>query len=495
MDESKSIYTVHWRGFQPVEILQKNNWYYDKELPKNLIHHVMSLRWLREVEDKLTRYSIVEDFIFYHAGDKAKSKFYLGRAADHCASIRLKIIIEVYNEVNGDFEKRDFSRILESEIAKTLDSCLSGKTYKEAHNHGLMVDLSLIESLNKSIPEHYKGRILATVPERVIRQLKAIFSDDGACKEHSISYQEYNLHILHDLRMSLSNKLGQYQDIDRLYEKVDEKYGVVKAESKRLLGFALVSGSYMPLGDSPSQPKGKILKKVYGDSDPEIALYPYSKINGYYFSKSAGFFLYRGPNFSLGFTASWHSGVHKQNDDLAIVLYDKYGSAVILDGGYSGVISDFDQRHENYHSMFMPMRGEWKARNISEGDISGLNIENHGDFLRVVGEHNRVFKHCLNRTIDIGLSSIRLIDSMYPSAKCRHRFIVPEDSEVKLKGDSGCIAVRGFKISPCNNEGLEVNPIDIIYEDAHSSGLAVDFLSEDEFTCEIVLADEKSFES
>jgi hypothetical protein len=248
-----------------------------------------------------------------------------------------------------------------------------------------------------------------------------------------------------------------------------------------LLGYSLVGGNYFPLGDSPSKPKELILEKVFGHRDPTIALQPYSQSLGYYFSESAGLFLYRGSAFSLGFTASWHSRAHKQNDDLSIVLYDITGLPVIVDGGYSGIINSFDQRSQEYHSTFMPVGLEWKVRDKKDNktDFSCLKIDRHiGGRVKVKGMHSRVNGFVLTRSIEIDENSIfiydsceqkklsrhRFIDSMYPAAKCRHRFIVPEDAEVRFQGESGCVVVRGFKISPSNNEKLEVSPIEIIYE-------------------------------
>lgn len=498
MSEAQILHIINYRGLPSVTIHSSNVWYFDGVLKSNLVHHVMSLRWLSEVKDEDSKLLIIEDFIVFHAGEEKKSKFYLGRAADHSSSIRLKVMLEIFKEISAKYgnDKQKFCSLLSEEIHKTLDSCILGDTYKEAHNHGLMVDLSLIKSLDMGISTSHKKKILDLVPGRVLKQLESIFSEDGACKEHSISYQEYNLHVLHDLRNFLSVILGRYEELDHLYSKVDRIYTVVKEESRKLLGYSMVAGLYMPLGDSPSQPKEKILKKVFGHGDPEKALYPYSKKLGYYFSKSSGFFLFRGSEFSLGFTASWHSRVHKQNDDLSIVLYDKNGIPIIVDGGYSGIISDFDQRSEDYHSSFMPMSGRWKSRDISKNDFSNLSIDESGYplSLRLVGEHNRVRDSILSRALKIGKSSIKITDFANPSTECRHRFIVPDDAEVKYDGGVGYLVVRGFKILPTVYSELVLTHIEYIFDDTLASGFAVDFLSKGEFSCEVFMLEKESSE-
>lgn len=482
MRECQPLHTICYRGLEPVTIYSRWDWYLDKTYPKNFVHHIMSFRWLKDVSDVDTRNQIINSWTNYHNSDGKKSKFYLGRDADHSASVRLRVLLNIMEE-NDDCSLRDDEAVqnVSGEIDKIIESCLKGKTYKKGHNHGLMVDLSLIYALDKKASSRYRESILSVVPDRILEQLKAIFSDEGACKEHSISYQEYNLNVLHSLRKNLNKKKGTHPPLDELLKSVEVIYQRVKKESKKLLGYGLVAGGYMPLGDTFSQPKEKVLEKVYGSMNAREALRPYSTDNGYYFSKSSGYFLFRSTNFQLGFTACWHSRVHKQNDDLAIVLYDDSGKPVVLDGGFSDMPIDFDHRSAESHSTFFPRHSKWKSRDKGDLDYSTLELLDHSDdCLTVRGLHNRVEGSVLSRVLTVCESGVSIEDFCDPRASSVHRFILPkckvlegEDSKeveviqgsrrVKLVFSSTEIAVsKGL----CVIDGMqaEVDFVDVISE-------------------------------
>lgn len=460
------LYSLNYRGLQSVDIYTCMDWYKDEQLPRNFAHHLMSLRWLDEIKDFESKKIIIMDFVRYHSESEKISKFYLGRAADHSASIRVKVLSAALESESYLFSEKDYE-IVKGEIYKIIDSCIAGNTYKEAHNHGLMVDLALIDMSEKGFIGSRREKILEAIPDRILNQLKSIFSDDGACKEHSISYQEYDLSILHDLKKTLFDKQSSSRVITDLFIKVDEIYRVVKEESKKLLGYSLVRGRYFPLGDSPGNPKREILEKVFGDSDPDVALSPYSHRTGYYFSQSAGLFLYRGINYSIGFTAAWHSSVHKQNDDLSIVLYDKNGSPIIVDGGYSGVIKTIDQRSENFHSTFMPVNASWKKRKKGLQDFSILNIDNRDDqSIKVEGIHSRVSDYLLSRRLLVTDTSVLIEDGSNSECLLRHRFMFPKERVLVTKVDDYSYLVSGFLLEFTGSESFNTSESFCILEDS-----------------------------
>jgi hypothetical protein len=171
---NKRLHTIKYRGLQEIDVFSLNDWYKDQSLPRNLVHHLMSLRWLGEIKEFELKKTIIKDFITYHSTSKKLSKFYLGGTADHSASIRLKFLFEMLDD-DRNLVPLDDLTVVRNEIHKTLDSCVSGQTYKEAHNHGLMVDLALISALDQHLVSSRHKKILTVVPSRIIKQLKAIF--------------------------------------------------------------------------------------------------------------------------------------------------------------------------------------------------------------------------------------------------------------------------------------------------------------------------------
>lgn len=418
------LHEVVYRGFGPIELLEAGDWFFDNDYPGNVCHHVMSLRWLGEVKSPSIKARILRSFIAYHgSSEKRHSRYYLGRTADHTTSIRLA---ELLAEMNGKKTDANLRSLLRRELAKNIRSCLKD-TYKENNNHGLMVDKAILLCLikDKWLLEKF-GPEVSFVISRVEKQLNGIFDEEGYCKEHSTSYQEYNLGIALDLLdvMESGRGLGFDVHIDELKSRVEK----IKVASRKALGFLLKDdGTYVTVGDSFPQPKPDILEKAFGSRDPKTALLPESEQHGVFYNKTLGVSVYRDSNVHLVLNASWHSYVHKQNDDLNLFLRID-GEDVLAEGGYSDIIplGQVDTRSESLHSTIIPLGKIWISRGSVGEAYSHLmppEVFDNGS-IQLIGCHTRVGGKFLRREVLISHRKI-IINDISDYSDVIHRFVIP----------------------------------------------------------------------
>lgn len=436
------LHKIEYREQPALLIKEGGGWCFDNKIVPNFNLHVMSLRWIERLNEEV-QIKCLEEFITYHKKDNLRSSFYLGPRADHTASIRLGVLSRF---VLKEHIRNDLKILIIDEIKKTINSCLSGETYRKACNHGLMVDASLLSLIGNQFLSERILESLDVLISRTRDQLNAIFTETGASKEHSVSYQEYNLGVLYDFRKDLAYIKSAHPSLEIFYKEVDRLYQNVKILSKKLLGFALTkSNGYINFGDSPNSPKLKILKKVYNKDTIKECLHPFSQEEGFFYSKEAGFLFQRFGDFHFGMTSSWHSHIHKQDDDLSIWLAYK-DKPIILDGGYSGVVRSVDFKSNDQHSSVAVVGANFSKRSLSGDGYSTLdyrrrNAENLG---YIIGRHNRVEGYTIERSVIFYDEAVVLCDKVYslngggvkPSVSSdasnsvfRHRFILSDDMD------------------------------------------------------------------
>lgn len=450
IDHSKQVlHEVVYRGFGPIQILEAGDWFFDDDYPGNVCHHVMSLRWLGEVKSISVKARILRSFIAYHgSSEKPHSRYYLGRSADHTTSIRLSELLAALKDSKNDAALKS---LLRRELAKNIRSCFKS-TYKENNNHGLMVDKAILLCLikDKWLLEKF-GTEVSFVISRVEKQLDGIFDKEGYCKEHSTSYQEYNLGIALDLLdvMESGRGLGFDTQIDDLRSRVEQ----IKFASRKALGFLLKDdGTYVTVGDSFPQPKPGILEKAFGSRDPKTALLPESEQHGVFYNKTLGISVYRDSNIHLVLNASWHSYVHKQNDDLNVFLRVG-GEDVFVEGGYSDILSskDIDTKSELLHSTVTVSDKPWLGRgDVGKGSsfLSEPENEKESGAVTFFGEHTRVNGCSVKRCVTIKPAEGRIIikDSVEPVKDCLHRFVVPKDVPVEVSESECRLFSQGYNL-------------------------------------------------
>ncbi|RUR27852.1 hypothetical protein ELY33_14775 [Vreelandella andesensis] len=410
---SKSFFLKH-SAFPSREIIFPINWSQDPYKSKNWQHHLNSLRWLPSLEKKLQK-DIVVDFYNYHLRDRKKNKYYNTRTGDHTTAIRIDVLKDLKKKFKIDnIVLVSLSNILEEDI-KTL---LSDHVYQN-NNHGLMADVAIIKALRS---EFSSNRLtLNKVFKRLGETLQKMYDGEGVCLEHSVSYQEYNLEIISEIKLLLPKDSRLNYIIDNI---------VIK--SKEFLGFFLLNnGQYIPLGDSFRLPNKRILHKVYGHEDPKEALSPFSNMSGSFYSR-AGYFSYRWPTklTHLSLVSGWHSHVHKQNDELSIFLFHK-NFIVFDDPGYTDFktweeIKKF--KSERWHSNFWIENHEWSdvCDHPSGSDLKVLST----DFVSVVAKSARQRGFTLAREVVISQNKILISDSVEgiikAVSKVRHQFLLSD---------------------------------------------------------------------
>ncbi|QDK19136.1 hypothetical protein ES815_12805 [Leclercia adecarboxylata] len=493
----KLLHCIYYRNFGPIEIKETNQWYFDELFPGNVCHHIMSLRWIKDIKNPSIKKEIIKSFISYNQSPyQAKSKFYLGEQADHTTSIRLEILTNLIKEFDDDEE---LVILIRYELLKNIESCISD-TYKKGNNHGLMVDKAVLDSIftDEAIFSNAQHHIPFLI-NRVKCQLDSIFDENGFCKEHSISYQEYNLGIAFDL-ISVMKK-SQSRDFYNEVSLLECYFNKIKEASRESLGFALKSdGTYITIGDSFSAPKPFLLNTIFGNKNPTTAFHPESTRSGVFFNKTLGIAVFRNDNMHIAINAAWHSYVHKQNDDLSFFLRFN-NEDIFIDGGYSDIIptSVVDTKSELLHSTIIPKNKSWMNRNAYSRGKSEVNLpEVVGEgIIQFSGEHSRIHDLTLERSvlIEADKNSITIDDNVSINTETLHRFITPatfkitinEDEYVTITSDANIIRIIDRKLNNKRNNCWKLSEITCIKNNEVISCYAIDYISDGSSSLEIVM--------
>lgn len=320
--------------------------------------------------------------------------------------------------------------------------------YRKGHNHALMLDAAVltawlkIESLRNIID-------LPKIIQRALITRKLLFSENGITKEHSLSYQEYNLKVCCDFDSVLKKFPCESYTITPLMHKTKEQSLVLLNASLRN------NGEYFAIGDTNRKPNLKLLNGIYKDVEKHLFN---SHYNSYALYFDEGFFVYRNivNNTKIHFfaTCSWFSHNHKQNDELSFCL-DINDRCIFDDPGYAAfgtVAQDMEAKSELSHSTLTIEGQEWSDKKLADKSSKFLNVENkHHGFL-LSGTHKRMASYQIYRyfSFDNGLLTIldRVKSDEDKIKKCRHRFVLGKKisplidaSKVSLFNGEDCLVV------------------------------------------------------
>ena len=215
-----------------------------------------------------------------------------------------------------------------------------------------MTDLAILEfvTTHDSFDPHQKYFTIAL--NRFNKQLDWLWTAEGGTREHSISYQEFNLIVLLDF-LDLKERASH-----SYFCKTRSKVNNILKKSQTLLTFSLQENKrFFPIGDSfNTEPKHYIYKRL---EDKKIlslnlkkTLGNEEKKDGLLFMEKSGFFIYKKNNLHLCQTACWFSDVHKQEDDLSFCL-NLNKKPIFIDPGYSDKFGALCQKTTNrrvYHN-------------------------------------------------------------------------------------------------------------------------------------------------
>lgn len=418
-------------AFPDYSINMPVDWRIDPYKNKNWVHHFMSLRWISKKNEGEV-YQALHSFYVFHLKKKVANKVYNTLRGDHTAAIRLEVLIDIFEMYEGN-EKISF--IVRSLINQDVSNLQKDDMYRAGHNHGLMVDIALLKAYEFS---SFRKKInLENVVNRSLITLEGMWHRDGFTKEHSVSYQEYNLPI----SIEAISLVKRYLKNDDAIAKMK---GVAEF-SQKVLGFCLrKNGEYFPLGDSFRKPNKNILSGVYGNGDPVLALHPYSTSKGEMLTKGYYFFRNKTSIGDIHFAATccWESINHKQNDEGAFCL-EVDGEIFFDDPGYttahSKEVTSF-LKSEEAHSTITIVGKEWgnrakvNSRSFIEKDINDQKLRMR---------HSRIVGFNFERIVSIVSNEISIKDTI---ARCEvgdaekevvnYRFVLsPSVNVFSLVGD------------------------------------------------------------
>jgi hypothetical protein len=433
-------------------------WNAFREYPNNIQHHLFSLRWIAGYPEDMQS-NIANQFCryFYKINETTDYLFYLGKYADHTASIRIRILLKL---LDYSMNKEEYN-LINFEFHKTFKSIYDGETYSPGSNHSIMSDLAL---LNCSLKIQATNEVVTNIKNRLINNIDSIFNvNTGATKEHSISYQEFNLLLIHNTLneiSALSNDIIKNKDI----QFINSIYHKVKRFSKFILYSSWLNGfGYLPIGDTFSTCKPNILKKIFGVKNPN-ELFDGEFVPIVFFSKSFGLYILKTEYIQLSLQNSFHSLIHKQNDDLSITLSIN-GEPFFIDGGYHDILTrSLQLKSTNCHSM--PICKEIKLKNSMDFK-SGSLIEISDDMMSVCAEHSRYGELIIKREISIESGCINIKDTInvFDQRIITQFILAPELKLKKINSNSIEIRSNTTTITLIFTGEVTIDEIEVIFKD------------------------------
>lgn len=412
-------------------------------------HHFMSLRWLNEKYTYLFMFKILMDFYNFHCRKKNKNPYYNSLMGDHTAAVRLNSFLRLKERFDSH-EDPSIKFILNRLIIQELMNLQNNDIYRLGHNHALMLDISLLNLL-KIFPEYLSKINIDMIISRSAETIKLMWHPSGLTREHSISYQEYNLLLIINY-IKLLKTLNIMPPLDFSIDNILD-------ESRKLLGFCLTEkGEYFPIGDSFRNPNINILNKIFGDSDgKETAhnlLFPYSNKDGCYSNNN--FFIYRNNSnqrrIHFIVTCCWDSCNHKQNDELSFCL-NINGETLFDDPGYT-TFSEWslieNLQSEYSHSTVNIVGKKWndKKRTNYQSKILSGDMTDSGFFVNM--QCSRVDGFIFVRNITLIENEIliedKIISDKLSNEIISKRFILSPDINLKRVDDNKFQAILKNKL-------------------------------------------------
>lgn len=424
------------------------DWKANKYNLKHWAHNFMSLRWLSaEQFDPLIILFILRDFYHYHCVKRNKNPYYDSLRGDHTISIRAHVFMDLYRffYLSDDEYLRVpilgiINRLLDEELVNLTNPAL----YRQGHNHGLMIDQALIELY--FFDKKYNSKIdIDSVVARSTNTVKFMFDESGMCREHSVSYQEYNLSLLHQHLKILNEKgISPPEVLSYIYKKCIDNS----------LVFLLLSiqdnGSYFPLGDTLQEVKTHIWNDIYQLNDIEeikkLAFLQYEE--GESLLTDTGFFLIKktilNKRIHFGVTCGWNSHHHKQNDELSFCL-NINGKPFFTDPGFSGFIQDsIDYNDEKLHSTVTLEDSKWNER-TEKPQGSGVNFTKvDNESFEVLVSHNRISQRKIYRNFLFNKNTLKITDIISgDSANSQHLFVLSNEVTIQFSEKNEMILLNG----------------------------------------------------
>jgi hypothetical protein len=422
--------TLHHDKFGDTELTLPIDWSMNPHGNKNWMHHLNSLRWLGKHHSPE---EIIEDFYTYHFVNKNRHPYFNTRAGDHTISIRLIKCCNMHENASSSLKT-----LLEKIMQFDISSLMKESVYRPGHNHGLMVDVALLEA---SKSNKVCSEIIDTnhVHERAKQTLSDMFFASGLTKEHSLSYQLWNLNYAVEFFRESSTDLPA--------KASEEEY---RTFSKEFIDHFLVDSDHQfPIGDSFRKINLNLYEKLFSSKPQTVSgTYHNDQFSSVRFENQYSQMVH------ATLVSGYNSHIHKQDDDLSFCLAID-GKIIIDDAGYTDTATAEQYAFlasTSAHSMLTLPGLEFKENQGKDASSVNPVTENDGTY-RLSGIHQRIPNTVVEREVLATSKGISINDSVMSSEGLesqivKRRFVINPEFNFEI------LDTRGVSIT--DSDGKEV---------------------------------------
>jgi hypothetical protein len=411
---------LHHEKFGKTELMLPIDWSMNPHNSKNWMHHLNSLRWLGKNHPTE---EIIADFYSYHFENKKRHAYFNTRAGDHTISIRLIQCCNMYEHVSAPLRS-----LLQKIIRHDISSLMKETVYRAGHNHGLMADVALLQATRLS---EFCSKIIdvSAVHERAKKTLTAMFFSCGLTKEHSLSYQLWNLNYAMEFFKELSTDNYDGEIVEANFQTF----------SKEFIDHFLVDSTYQfPIGDSFRKLNLNLYQKIFS-AKPQV-------VQGAYHNdqfSSARFENQYSQVVHATLVSGYNSHIHKQDDDLSFCLAID-GKIIIDDAGYTDTATAEQYAFlasTSAHSMLTLPGLEFKENQGKDASSVNPVTKNDGTY-RLSGIHHRIPNTVVEREVLATSKGISINDSVMSSERLesqivKRRFVINPEFNFEILDTRG----------------------------------------------------------
>lgn len=296
---------------------------------------------------------------------------------DHPTALRLKIFTQALNIYNcNEFIDPVFNRNLLIGILSHIALLTSQEKYWVGHNHGIIVDMTLLNVMEKLEEFKFRDEVNKVAKIRLFDQLTYTFTEDGVHKEHSACYQYFIFRRLKESIKHFSDEPAYARQLNDLAHKAGE-----------FLAYLLRPDFTLPkIGDCYSEkplPKKLLVdlirtdagyNSIHDDTLLDRLFFALDEIR--VFAKS-GWAVFRSchvPAIHIAVQSDFFNFSHYQKDDMSFVLHAE-GRDLIIDPGLLGYGNDdfsvYFRKSTRAHNVLLVDGNDYNY-NLEKTGLSGI---------------------------------------------------------------------------------------------------------------------------
>lgn len=281
---------------------------------------------------------------------------------DHAQAERVENLIFFLSVIINENLKNDVEKECITLINDAVDKLMGDKYYQKNHNHGIIVDKSLLIALYFLNESEEKVTFVAN---RLYEQLESGFCTDGVHRENSTDYH-FSIYQNVQACLEVLRKLN-YKDIEKFNSKISKIDDYIIYSLKPDLSISVFGDSKGGKGFPKFVTSNETLRYIlsYGKEGTKPTALLKHFDSGYIFFREH----FNQEDFQnstwLSFKAGYTTRIHKHLDDLSICLYTKKHNVFIDPGMYNFVyrdkIKDYMESIPAHSTIFVKNRTYSKA--------------------------------------------------------------------------------------------------------------------------------------